>query len=124
MYYTQIMHKLLPMIVAVKRIDFAGDESTELKFPEDNLNYAAKKSLEVGGFVVPPVLLRKGDEINPSYQILSGHFQCYAARRAQKMDSLRGETIPAIVIRYDDPNWEILLQQLNCINNADIYQLN
>jgi hypothetical protein len=117
------MHKLLLTIVAVKKIHFDPADHSELKFSEDNLNYAAQKSLEIGGFVTPPVLLRKGDEINPSYQILSGHFQCYAALRAYKLDPLRGESVPAIVIRYDDPNWEILLHQLNCISNATTYSL-
>jgi hypothetical protein len=112
------MKNLLPMIVAVKRIVF--DNSTpESKFSENNLKYAAEYSLQIGGFMIPPTLLREGTEINPSYRVLAGHFQCYAALRAYKLDPLRGETIPAIVIRKDDPNLEILLHQLNYINYSD-----
>jgi hypothetical protein len=112
------MKKLLPMIVAVKRIVF-DDSTPESKFSENNLKYAAEYSLQIGGFVIPPVLLKKGTEMNPSYSILAGHFQCYAALRAYKLDSLRGETIPAIVIREDDENLDILLHQLNYINYGD-----
>lgn len=112
------MKKLLPMIVAVKRIVF-DDAIPESKFSENNLKYAAEYSLRLGGFVVPPTLLREGTKMNPSYRILAGHFQCYAAQKARNLDPLKGETIPAIVIDEHDPNLDLLIHQLNYINYAD-----
>lgn len=111
------MKKLLPLIVAVKRITFDDCPIRVSEFSEDGLSRAAQYSLEMGGFVVPPVLLKVGSEINPSYHILSGYFQCYAALRAYKLDPMRGETIPAVVIRDDDPNLDTFLRQLDCLTN-------
>ena len=102
----------MPMIVAVKRIDFDDCTATIDEFSEDMLAEAAQSSLEIGGFVMPPILIRKGNELNLSYKILSGHFQCFAARIARTIDPLKGETIPAIVIRGDDPNLDLFFQQL------------
>jgi hypothetical protein len=113
------MKKLLLTIVQVKKIDFYDCPIAVDKFSENNLDYAAQYSLQLGGFVVPPTLLRIGTELNPFYRILAGHFQCYAALKAYKLDPLRGETVPAIVIREDDPNLDILLHQLNYINYGD-----
>ena len=113
------MKKLLPMIVAVKRITFDDCPIRVSEFSEDGLNHAAQCSLEIGGFVVPPILLRVGSEANPSYHILEGYFQCYAALKAQAIDSMKGETIPAIVIRDDDPSLDSFLRQLDYIKNDD-----
>lgn len=112
------MNKLLTKIVQVKKILFNGSV-IESAFSENNLKYAAEYSLQIGGFVIPPTLLRVGSELNPSYKILAGHFQCYAALKAQSIDPVKGENIPAIVITEDDPNFEILLHQLNYINYGD-----
>ena len=112
------MKKLLLTIVQVKRIDFDDCTATIDEFSEDMLAKAAQSSLEIGGFVIPPTLLRTGSELNPSYHILVGHFQCYAALRAYKLEPLRGETIPAVVIRDDDPKLDLLMYQLNYITNG------
>lgn len=110
------MNKLLLTIVQVKRIEF-DDSIPESDFSDHGLNSASESSLEIGGFVIPPTLLRAGSESNPSYHVLVGHFQCYAALRAYKLDPLRGETIPAVVIRDDDPKLDLLMYQLNYIYN-------
>lgn len=95
------MKKLLLTIVQTRKIAF-DDSFDEAVFSKKNLNKAAEQSLQVGGFVIPPTLLRVGDELTPFYHILAGHFQCYAARIARNIDPVKGETIPAIVIINDD----------------------
>ena len=107
------MKKLLLKIVQIKRIKF--DNSEPEHFNEKMLDWAAQDSLTIGGFAIPPVLLKVGEESDPFYQILSGNFQCCAARIAQGIDPLKREAIPAIVISDDDPNLKTFVHQMdNC----------
>ena len=110
------MNKLLLKNVQVKRIDFDSETITVDDFSKKMLDWAAKDSLIIGGFAVPPTLLKVGGKLNPPYyKVLSGHFQCYAARIAQSLDPLKGKTIPAIVISDDDPNLKTFIYQMeNC----------
>ena len=110
------MQQIILTIVQVNEINL-DSETLELEsYNKVMLDYAAKSSLTMGGFVAPPVLLSKGTEINRSYDILSGHFQCAAAQIAQKIDPVKGKTVPAIVIHEDDQYLKMFCLQLEDIN--------
>ena len=91
--------KLLPAIVAVKRI---YSEVPAANFDRHELEIAGELSLAIGGFYNPPVVRRDGS----NYQVIAGHFQYHAAVLARQLNPKAGETIPAIII---EPNNEAAL---------------
>jgi hypothetical protein len=66
------MKKLALTYVAVKRIS-SSVPATE--FNRTDLETATRTSLELGGFVQPPVLRRTGKMTDMTYTVVSGHGQ-------------------------------------------------
>jgi hypothetical protein len=64
--------KLNLSLVAVKRIT---SDIPATNFDQFELEIAGELSLAIGGFVIPPVLVRDSS----GYRIVSGHFQYHAA---------------------------------------------
>jgi hypothetical protein len=99
--------KLMPLLVAVKRITSDVPASN---FDRSELEEAAKQCLELGGFYAPPVVMRDGD----SYKVVSGHFQYHAAAIAREMNPKAGETIPAFVIEVVESIESEEAEAVNC----------
>ncbi|MEG4521046.1 MULTISPECIES: hypothetical protein [unclassified Microcoleus] len=87
--------KLLPSLVAVKRIT---SDIPASNFDQFDLEVAGELSLAIGGFIIPPVLVRD----NSGYKVISGHFQYHAAVLARRLNPRAGETIPAIVLESEN----------------------
>lgn len=92
--------KLMLTLVSVKRL--TSDISAS-NFDQFELEIAGELSLAIGGFIVPPVLVRDS----------SGHFQYHAAVLARKLNPRAGETIPAIVLETE--NQSAVLAQLGIL---------
>jgi len=86
------MKKLALSLVAVKRIT---SDVPATNFNRAELETAARTSLELGGFIQPPVVRRTGDAINMGYEVISGHFQYHAAVIAREWDWENGEPLAA-----------------------------
>jgi hypothetical protein len=67
-------------------------------FDSFELEVAGELSLAIGGFVVPPVVVRDSH----GYKIISGHFQYHAAVVARQLNPRAGEHIPAIVLESEN----------------------
>ena len=87
--------KLMLTLVAVKRIT---SDVAAFNFDRNELEIAGELSLAIGGFVIPPVLVRDSS----GYRVVSGHFQFHAAVRARRLNPKAGETIPAIVLESEN----------------------
>jgi len=87
--------KLSLSLVAVKRI---VSDVPASNFDQFELEIAGELSLAIGGFVIPPVLVRDSS----GYRVVSGHFQYHAAVLARKLNPRAGETIPAIVLEAEN----------------------
>lgn len=87
--------KLLPSLVAVKRIT---SDIPASNFDHFELEIAGELSLAIGGFIVPPVLVRDSG----GYKVVAGHFQYHAAVLARRLNPRAGETIPAIVLESEN----------------------
>ena len=87
--------KLMLTLVAVKRI---SSDVAACNFDRNELEIAGELSLAIGGFVIPPVLVRDSSE----YRVVSGHFQFHAAVLARRLNPKAGETIPAIVLEAEN----------------------
>ncbi|MEG4010432.1 hypothetical protein QUA41_30390 [Microcoleus sp. Pol11C1] len=87
--------KLTLTLVAVKRI-----VSNVVACNEDRneLEIAGEFSLAIGGFIIPPVVIRDSN----GYKIISGHFQYHAAVVARQLNPKAGETILAIVLESEN----------------------
>ena len=72
--------KLNLSLVAVKRIT---SDIPASNFDQFELEVAGELSLAIGGFVVPPVLMRDSS----GYRIVSGHFQYHAAGKGPAVKS-------------------------------------
>ena len=83
--------KLLPLIVPISRI--SSDISVS-NFDRNELEILGELSLVLGGFLVPPVLVRHSG----GYKVVSGHLQYHAAVLAKQLNPRAGENIPAIVL--------------------------
>ncbi len=83
------MKKLLLTIVLVKSLPAPTEQ-----FGLDELQALAESSLEIGGFIQPPVLRRNGT----GYEIIAGHKQIAAAHLAKLIDPRNGEAIPVMLI--------------------------
>lgn len=91
-----IAHKKLNLsLVAVKRIT---SDIPATNFDPFELEVLGELSLSIGGFVVPPVLVRDSS----GYKVISGHLQYHAAVLARRLNPRAGETIPAIVLESEN----------------------
>jgi len=87
--------KLILSLVAVKRIT---SDIPASNFDQFELEIAGELSLTLGGFVIPPVVVRDSS----GYKIISGHFQYHAAVVARKLNPNAGENIPARVLESEN----------------------
>jgi hypothetical protein len=101
--------KLMLTLVAVKRI---SSDIPACNFDRNELEIAGELSLALGGFVIPPVVVRDSS----GYKIISGHFQYHAAVLARQLNPRAGETIPAIVLEPE--NQAAALNQLKRLKFA------
>jgi hypothetical protein len=104
------LKKFLPSLIAVKRITSTVPATA---FNHADLEAAARTSLELGGFIQPPIVRRTGTELELTYEVISGHFQYHAACIACEIDYLAGETVVAYIM---EPETEAtIIQQLAVI---------
>ena len=101
--------KLNLSLVAVKRIT---SDIPASNFDQFELEIAGELSLAIGGFIIPPVLVRDSS----GYRVVSGHFQYHAAVLARQLNPKAGETIPAIVL--EEENQAAALNQLKRLKFA------
>ena len=101
--------KLLPSLVSVKRI---SSDIPATNFDQFELEVLGELSLVIGGFIVPPVLVRDSS----GYKVVAGHFQFHAAVLARRLNPKAGETIPAIVLEAE--NQTVALAQLKMLKFA------
>lgn len=101
--------KLLPSLVSVKRI---SSDIPATNFDQFELEVLGELSLVIGGFIVPPVLVRDSS----GYKVVAGHFQFHAAVLARRLNPKAGETIPAIVLEAE--NQAVALAQLKMLKFA------
>ncbi len=87
--------KLMLSLVSVKRITSDVPASN---FDSFELEVAGELSLSIGGFIIPPVLVRHSS----GYKVIAGHFQFHAAVLARQLNPKVGETIPAIVLESEN----------------------
>jgi hypothetical protein len=87
--------KLMLSLVAVKRI---SSDIPASNFDQFELEVAGELSLAIGGFIIPPVLVRDSS----GYKVIAGHFQFHAAVLARQLNPKAGETIPAIVLESEN----------------------
>jgi len=86
------MKKISHAIVLVEDIRSSLPRS---QFSEADLDEAAQLLLKIKGVITPLILLETGVD---SYKVIEGHFEYYAALRAEEIDPLQGETINAYLI--------------------------
>ena len=101
--------KLMLSLVSVKRIT---SDVPACNFDSNELEIAGELSLAIGGFVIPPVLVRDSG----GYRVISGHFQFHAAVLARQLNPRAGETIPAIIL--EEENQAAALNQLKRLKFA------
>jgi hypothetical protein len=82
-------------LVSVKRIT---SDIPASNFDQFELEIAGELSLTLGGFIIPPVVVRDSS----GYKVVSGHFQFHAAVLARRLNPKAGETIPAIVLETEN----------------------
>jgi hypothetical protein len=87
--------KLNLSLVAVKRIT---SDIPATNFDQFELEIAGELSLSIGGFIIPPVLVRDSS----GYKVISGHLQYHAAVLARRLNPRAGETIPVIVLEAEN----------------------
>jgi hypothetical protein len=87
--------KLMLSLVSVKRI---VSDVPASNFDSFELEVAGELSLSIGGFIIPPVVVRDSG----GYRVVSGHFQYHAAVVARRLNPKAGETIPAIVLESEN----------------------
>lgn len=101
--------KLMPSIVPVARIT---SDIPASNFDQFELEVLGELSLAIGGFIIPPVLVRDSS----GYKVISGHLQYHAAVLARRLNPKAGETIPAIVL--EEENQSAALNQLKRLKFA------
>ncbi len=101
--------KLMPSLVAIKRIT---SDIPASNFDQFELEVLGELSLSIGGFIVPPVLVRDSS----GYKVISGHLQYHAAVLARRLNPRAGETIPAIVLEAE--NQSAVMAQLRLLKPA------
>lgn len=95
MQSTAAPKKLMLSLVLVKRI---SSDIPAANFDPNELEIAGELSLAIGGFIVPPVLVRNSS----GYKVIAGNFQFHAAVLARQLNPKAGETIPAIVLESEN----------------------
>jgi len=111
--------KLFPLLVTVKDISSDVPRSS---FSEEQLERAARLILDAGGAITPPVV-RKID-FN-SFEVVSGHFEYYAAVKAREIDPRKGEMLGVFSIdptREDAVSEEVLTEQIEVFKKSDLPQ--
>ncbi|MEG3987618.1 hypothetical protein QUA13_10760 [Microcoleus sp. S28C3] len=101
--------KLNLSLVAVKRIN---SDIPASNFDPFELEILGELSLSIGGFIVPPVLVRDSS----GYKVVSGHLQYHAAVLARHLNPRAGEHIPAIVLEAE--NQSAVMAQLRLLKPA------
>lgn len=101
--------KLMPSIVPVARIT---SDIPASNFDQFELEVLGELSLVIGGFIIPPVLVRDSS----GYKVVAGHLQYHAAVLARRLNPRAGETIPAFVI--DAENQSAAIVQLKRLKFA------
>lgn len=101
--------KLNLSLVAVKRIN---SDIPASNFDPFELEILGELSLSIGGFIIPPVLVRDSS----GYKVISGHLQYHAAVLARRLNPRAGETIPAIVLEAE--NQSAVMAQLRLLKPA------
>ena len=101
--------KLNLSLVAVKRIT---SDIPASNFDQFELEVLGELSLSIGGFIIPPVLVRDSS----GYKVISGHFQYHAAVLARRLNPKAGETIPAIIL--EEENQSAAIAQLKRLKFA------
>ncbi|MBD1825960.1 hypothetical protein H6F71_00325 [Microcoleus sp. FACHB-61] len=66
----------------------------------------------MGGFVIPPVVVRD----SAGYKVVAGYFQYHAAVAARQLNPRAGETIPVILLESE--NQATALSQLKMLRFA------
>ncbi len=84
--------KLAASLIPVNWITSKVPRST---FPEDAIEQSANAILEAEGLINPIVVRQVSLK---EFEVISGHFEYYAAVRAREIDLARGEMIDAIVL--------------------------
>jgi hypothetical protein len=82
-------------LVAVKRI---SSDIPASNFDQFELEVAGELSLTLGGFVIPPVVVRDSS----GYKVVAGHLQYHASVLARKLNPKAGEHIPARVLEPEN----------------------
>lgn len=101
--------KLMPSIVPVARIT---SDIPASNFDQFELEVLGELSLAIGGFVIPPVVVRDSS----GYRVVAGHLQYHAAVLARRLNPRAGEAIPAIVLEPE--NQATALNQLKRLKFA------
>jgi hypothetical protein len=101
--------KLMLAIVPVGRISC---DIPVCNFARNELEIAGQLALTIGGFIIPPVVVRDSS----GYKIISGHFQYHAAVAARQLNPRAGETIPVILLESE--NQATALSQLKMLRFA------
>jgi len=101
--------KLMLAIVPVGRISCDIPASN---FDRNELEIAGQLALTIGGFVIPPVVVRD----STGYKVVAGYFQYHAAVAARQLNPKAGETIPVILLESE--NQATALSQLKMLRFA------
>lgn len=89
-------NRLTPLLINSKRVNGLTEE-----FDEKDLREAAEAFIKLGGFIESPVVRRKGEGANISYDLVSGAFQVATAMVAKAMYPEIWDTFPAMVIEAE-----------------------
>ncbi|HLO51386.1 MAG TPA: hypothetical protein VK211_23430 [Kamptonema sp.] len=108
-------NRLMPIFVNSKRVNGLTQE-----FDEKDLREAAEVFIKLGGFTEPPVLKRKGEGADISYDLVSGEFQVATAIVAKAMQPKVWDTFPATVI--EEGNEELIQKQMKAQKKANAAQ--
>jgi hypothetical protein len=84
------------------------------EFSESDLNMIADMILNSGGVVKPLVLKKTGFE---KYEVVTGHFEYYAAVRASEKNSIAGEMVNALIISPEEE--EAILKQAAALRGVE-----
>lgn len=101
--------KLMLSIVPVGRISC---DIPVCNFDRNELEIAGQLALTIGGFVIPPVVVRD----SAGYKVVAGYFQYHAAVAARQLNPRAGETIPVILLESE--NQATALSQLKMLRFA------
>ena len=101
--------KLMLSIVPVARIT---SDIPASNFDRNELELLGELSLTLGGFAIPPVVVRD----TSGYKVISGHLQYRAAVRARQLNPRTGENIPVLLLESE--NQSVALAQLKMLRFA------